>query len=607
LARPAQLFAEALAFHQQGRISEAEHLYRMVLKSDPHHFDALHNLGLILLRSGKPIEAVVLLRKALNKNAKSAKALNTFGLALQALNRSADAVTRFEKAITIKPNYAEAHNNLGLALQSLDRHEDAIACFEKALTIKPDLAGAHNNIGLMLVTLNRPEEAVARYEKALTLQPNLVDARVNLANALQKLGRFEDAIANFRKAVAIRPNNPEAFSDMGNLLQELGRFDEAQSAYEQAIKYAPRTARYYRQLAASKRFAADDKHLATMEALAREIGTLSGEEQEHLHFALGKAYDDLGRYRAAFRHLLLGNTLKRRHVDYDEPATIGLFDRTRVVFTPELMREREGVGEPSTVPIFILGMPRSGTTLIEQILASHPKVFGAGELADIEKSVAGLANSNDGGVGFPEVVATLTGEQIRQFGKCYLDRIRALAPGAEYITDKMPSNFRFAGLIHLAMPNAHIIHARRDPIDTCLSCFSKLFVGTQPFCYDLAELGRYYRAYQRMMAHWQAVLPPNTMLEVQYEELVADLEGQARRLLAYCGLEWDDACLAFHKTQRPIRTASVAQVRQAIYNTSVGRWRPYKVELEPLLEALGIDLVDDPAVNQVTSHQITER
>jgi hypothetical protein len=242
--------------------------------------------------------------------------------------------------------------------------------------------------------------------------------------------------------------------------------------------------------------------------------------------------------------------------------------------------------------VFIVGMPRSGTTLIEQIIASHPNAVGAGELFDLDNIVQSLARTNEG-LCFPEIVRTMSGSELCQIGARYVTGINALAPAAERVADKMPWNFHFAGLIHLAMPNARIIHARRDPVDTCLSCFSIHFDGdNNRYTYDLGELGRFYRAYESLMAHWRAVLPAGVMIEVQYEEVVIDLENQARRIIAHCGLAWDDACLAFHKTRRPVRTSSVAQVRQPIYRSSIGRWRPYKDHLHPLLLELGINADD---------------
>jgi hypothetical protein len=258
---------------------------------------------------------------------------------------------------------------------------------------------------------------------------------------------------------------------------------------------------------------------------------------------------------------------------------LATLERTRALFSAEVMRARAGCGDPSEVPVFIFGMPRSGTTLVEQILASHPRVHGAGELSEFETAVAGLA----GPAGPPPDIGAA---ELRRIGADYLARVVPLAPGAARITDKMPVNFRFAGLIHLALPNARLIHVRRDPVDTCLSCFSILFGGDQPHTYDLAELGRYYRAYDRLMQHWRKVLPPGVMLEVQYEALVQDFETQARRILAHCALEWDEACREFYHTRRPIHTASSVQVRQPIYRSSIGRNRPPKEMLAPLLEAL---------------------
>ena len=334
-----------------------------------------------------------------------------------------------------------------------------------------------------------------------------------------------------------------------------------------------------------KHFAEGDRHVALAEVLARDMASLPDEDQTHLHFALGRIYGDLGQYQQSFRHLVEGNALKRKQLAYDEAAVLARFDVTRSLFSAEVMEERAGLGDPSDAPVFILGMPRSGTTLVEQILASHPEVHGAGELGDFEIAVASLGDAD----GTPPDVG---GEELRAIGARYVERVRALAPAARRITDKMPGNFRFAGLIHLALPNARIIHTSRDPVDTCLSCFSILFGGDQPYSYDLGELGRYYRAYASLMAHWRAVLPKGFMLEVRYEALVADFEPQARRIVAHCGLAWDNSCLDFHTAARPVRTASSAQVRRPIYQSSVGRSRPYAGMLRPLLATLGSDQVD---------------
>jgi hypothetical protein len=335
-------------------------------------------------------------------------------------------------------------------------------------------------------------------------------------------------------------------------------------------------------------FAAGDRHLAKMEELAAKADGLSKTDRMQLDFALGKAYADLKDHKRSFRHFLAGNAGKRAQIEYDEKATLTLFDDIERTFTPELIKAKSGGGDPSTEPIFVLGMPRSGTTLVEQILASHPSVHGAGELATLNDVVLTVHGPDGKTIPYPHFVEALDASALQKIGARYLAQVRELAPARERITDKMPSNFFFVGLIHLALPNARIIHTIRDPIDTCISCFSKLFSAEQNHTYDLAELGRYYRRYDRLMAHWRNALPPGRILDVRYEDVVADLEGEARCILEHCGLPWNERCLAFHKTERPVRTASATQVRKPIYKNSVGRWRVYEEFLTPLVAELGI-------------------
>ena len=262
------------------------------------------------------------------------------------------------------------------------------------------------------------------------------------------------------------------------------------------------------------------------------------------------------------------------------------FDRIEAIFSRELIEKKSGGGDASPMPIFILGMPRSGTTLVEQIIASHPMVHGAGELQTLNDVAQTVRGSDGQPMSYPEFVSALDAPALRQIGARYIAAVRALAPEGARVTDKMPSNYYFAGLIHLALPNATIIHTIRDPVDTCISCFSKLFSAEQNHTYELGELGRYNSRYQRLMAHWRRVLPAGRILDVRYEDVVADLEGQARRIIAHCGLPWDDRCLAFHETDRPVRTASATQVRQPIYRSAVGRWRVYQQQVGPLLAEL---------------------
>ncbi len=303
----------------------------------------------------------------------------------------------------------------------------------------------------------------------------------------------------------------------------------------------------------------------------------------YIHFALGKGLEDVGDYPRAFEHWLEGNALRRREVEYNETAYQRAFQAITERFDQSLLDRFGGVGDPSPVPIFIVGMPRSGTTLVEQILASHPQVQAAGELSHLHRVASTVPDADGRVIAFPQSIARLDGDGFRRMGQAYLASLPTLGDGKTRITDKMPTNFAYVGLLRLILPNARIIHTVRDPVDTCVSCFSRLFPAGVTFSYDLAELGCYYRWYHELMEHWRTVLPAGAMLDVVYEDVIDDLEAQARRLIDYCGLPWDDRCLRFHQTNRPIKTASNVQVRRSLYRSSLARWRRYEAYLEPLL------------------------
>jgi tetratricopeptide (TPR) repeat protein len=604
-----------------GRSDEALAHYQQALAIRPDYIDALSNLGNALHGLGRPAEAIVYYQKALAFKDEHADAHNNFGNSLYALGRVEEARLQFERALAIDPGFAQAYCNLGIVLKAQGQNAAAIANFHQAIARKPRSADAHRNLADLLQALKRDEEAIAHYQTALAIRPDYAQACNNLGNSLQKLSRCQEAEDCYRRAIALKPNYAHAHCNLGDVLltlrrqeeaikhfenaiaidpslaaahhhlgiglQTLGRLDEAARAYERAVELAPQQAQFHINLANARRFHAADPRLAAMETLLGDAGQ-SDDDRIVLHFALAKAFADLEQHERSFQHLLEGNALKRRQISYVEAETLQIFTRVQTVIGGALLTDRHG-GDPAREPVFVIGMARSGTSLIEQILASHSKVHGAGELEDFGHAVSNFAQSKGPCAGILELLPRLSGDDLRQIGADYLARIRPGAGAAQRIVNKMPSNFVFAGLIHLVLPNARIIHARRNPLDTCFSCFSLLFSGDQPYAYDLGELGRYYRGYQRLMTHWRSVLPEAVMIEVNYEDLVSDLETNARRIIAHCGLDWEDACLSFHETQRPVRTASSAQVRQPIYRSSIGRWRPYRQQLLPLLAALELD------------------
>lgn len=572
----------------QGKLDEAVTACRQAIRIWPNDAEAYFNLGILHHDCGNLDDAIVALRQAIRIKSGYAEGHFSLGRVLHIQGKLDEAVVECRRAIEARPDYAEAYCSLGALLFDQGRLDEAVAACRQAIRLRPDYPEAYCNLGLALRTQGKLDEAVAAHREAVRLKPDFVEGYTGLARALHDQNMIEEAVAACRQAIMLQPKCAEAHNNLGLALTTLGRLSEGRAALELAVELAPGNASYRRNLSELTRFAAGDQHFVALEQLARDAGSLSVANRIELHFALGKAFEDVNRHAEAFRQWLDGNALKRAQITYDEAGTLAELNRIREVFTSDLFRTWQNEGNPSAVPVFIIGMMRSGSTLVEQILASHRQVFGGGELTYFAKAMEEIRTGPGASINFPELVSGMTGPDFRDLGNRYLSKIERLAPTATHITDKMPGNFVFAGLIHLAFPNAPIIHTVRDPVDTCLSCFSKLFVAKQNHTYDLAELGRYYRQYQVLMAHWHRVLPDCRILDVRYEDLVSDLEGQARRIVAHCGIDWDPCCLDFHKTERPVRTASAIQVRQPIYRSSVDRWRFHEPFLGPLLQELGL-------------------
>ncbi|HEY1784248.1 MAG TPA: tetratricopeptide repeat protein [Pirellulales bacterium] len=578
----------ALAARQQsaGRLAEAAAAYRQIVLLRPDIAEAHNNLGNVLTAQRQLDEAASHYQRAVALNPALFQAHSNLGNIYRQRGQFAEAVAHYEQAIALQPDLFEPHFALGRIFQRQGQFDRAVASVRRAIALKPDHAQSYHTLGNLFFEQEKLSQAREAFQHAVTLDSGYCQAHNMLGCVLEKQEQFDLALASYRRALAIDPGYADAWFNLGNALKQLGKFDEAVAHYDQALTLKPDFAQAHHSRSDLKTFRAGDADLAALESLAADADRLPPDQMPFVHFALAKALEDVGDYRRAFEHLLKGNALRRREVEYDAATGKNTLRLIAKVFEPGLFERFATAGDPSPAPVFIVGMPRSGSTLVEQILASHPQVQAAGELENLRHVLEAMSNSGDQPVYFPQCIQSFDANGMRRLGQAYLASLPALAEGKTRITDKLPGNFLFVGLIRLILPNARIIHTVRDPVDTCVSCFSKSFALSQAFSYDLAELGAFYRGYHQLMAHWRSVLPAGAMLDVAYEDVVERLEEQARRLIDFCGLPWDDRCLNFHQSSRPIATASNVQVRRPIYRNSLARWRRYEALLGPLLAEL---------------------
>ncbi|QUD87883.1 tetratricopeptide repeat-containing sulfotransferase family protein [Phenylobacterium montanum] len=489
------------------------------------------------------------------------------------------AAAQAREILQVAPEQPDAALILGVALGRLGDLEGAAAVLAPLVEARPEAAIARYELALVLYRLGRPAAASPHLQDALTPM-----ARYLRGAVLMALGEPERAAADFHALAELDPRQPGPRLSLGHALKELGRTGEAAEAYRRALTIAPGLGEAWWSLANLKTFRFSDADLAAMQALAARP-TLSPQDRIAIGFALGKALEDAGDPAAAFACYQRGNAARRAGQPYDAAGNTAFVRRSIDAFTPALFAARAGQGDPATDPIFILGLPRSGSTLVEQILASHSKVEGVGELPDltaIARRVAGVDPN-----AYPACLASLGAADLAALGAEYLERTRPMRKlGRPLFIDKFPSNFLHVGLIRLILPNAKIVDARRHPMACCFSAYKQLFAEGQAYSYDLADLGRYYRDYVELMAHFDAV-QPGRMHRVIYERLVEDPDREIRSLLAYCGLDFEQACLDFHRTVRPVRTASAAQVRRPLFKDAVDHWRAFEPWLGALREALG--------------------
>jgi len=600
------------------RTDEAIAMFTTAAELDPIFADALKNLCHALRKNGMAAEAVEAGSKAITIAPSSADARFELGKALVAARRPQDALQEFREAIRCKPDYMAAFEEIGKTFAQMQKFDEAVAVMQRAIELQPDQAGLHIILGSILGGAERHLDALLQFREAVRIKPDSLEAHVNAAIALAKLKRFEEAlehhiraaaidanaaitheaaaeiamgqldaktaVEHYRDACAADPTLVSSLTGLGLALRSSGKFDEAQAAFRKALQLDPSLVSIYDNMVRTGMRLFADSEIEQLTRVLKEAEA-EAEEQVAAEFALGKILDEKERFDEAFQHYAIGNLMQRKRREargnyYDPGKYREMVDQMIETLTPAYFAERRGWGDPSELPVFIVGMPRSGTTLAHQIVASHPQVHGGGERGDMRK-IAGFLGGGD----LREAALSWKKSPVAEAALKQIQEYRKIAPSAARFVDKMPNNVVFCAIIALLFPQARIIFCRRDPRDTCLSCYFQNFPDGLPFATDLTHCGLHNVETYRLMDHWLQALPLR-MMELHYESVVDDLEGQARRLIDFLGLPWDPACLEFQKAKTAVLTCSVWQVRQPIYNSSVGRWRKYESHLGPLLKAL---------------------
>jgi tetratricopeptide (TPR) repeat protein len=576
-----QVMEAANAHHKAGRLVEAEELYRRILVNNPRHPGALINMALIARDKGLADIALSLAGRALESAPRVAQIHFLTGEILSGQGKATASAQSYQQALLLNPEHAPAHHGLGILLHAQERHDQACKHIEEAIRLRPNWGAALNNLGTVYRALRRNKEAIPCYMRALECGATQGEVYRNLGDALNGEFRYQEALAAYEQALRLLPGDPEILGGMALVLEKNGKIEEAYELIRPVIEqggYGFNLVVSYVKL--SSVLGHQERCSEILERLiARRVGT--SQEQMSFHLHLAHLYDSLGRYDEAFRAFRAFNDQKRgnfNRADYQKAQDLLVSS-----LNPDDYRKCHSSGSAEETPLFIIGMPRSGTSLVEQILASHSEVHGAGELQHMIEIGVTIA-SQAGFFVYGPAMPALNKRDIAGWADRYMEKMIRLAPGARRITDKMPYNFFYAGLIHLLFPKARIIHCVRNPIDTCLSSYFRDFRGNHPYTYDLEDLAVYYKGYERIMAHWRDALQI-PMLEVHYEEMVTDQEGTSRKIIEYCGLDWEPSCLDFHRSGRDVKTASYQQVRRPIYTTSVERWRRYEKHIDILLKA----------------------
>ena len=582
---PSFLYEYGQSLGAVGRGSEAISTLRKAVRLDPGHAGAWRALGDQYAVAGDDEASREAYDKHFSVSVRHPELIQAIDLLREGKLAKAERCARdFLKKNPADVSAIRILADIGIKLGQFD---DARLLLERCLQLAPDFHLARHNYAVVLVRQQKLEPAQVEVEKLLAKEPDNPNFLILKGTILVRMGEHADALKIYEHVLKDYPNQARAQMNYGHTLKTVGRIDDSIQAYRQCIKLSPSIGESYWSLANLKTFRFTDDDIELMRS---QVTTENGDpnDQAHIAFALGKALEDRKQFDESFHFYQRGNAIRK--VNHRHNVRINVFNTARQIKTlnEEFFKEREGQGCPAPDPIFVVGLPRSGSTLLEQILASHSQVEGTAELTDIitiSRRLGKKSRENPAGY-YPEVLNDLTPQRIRELGEGYLESTRIQRSNTPFFIDKMPNNFQHIGLIHLILPNAKIIDARRHPMGCCFSCFKQLFARGQTFTYDLDYLGRYYRDYVMLMDHWDRVLP-GRVLRVQYEDMVSDTETQIRRLLDYCGLEFEEQCLRFYETKRAIRTPSAEQVRQPIYKTGMDQWRNFEAHLDPLKEALG--------------------
>ncbi len=598
--------------HKSGDLATAEKIYRRILAVQPANHEALYLLGTLAQQTGRIDVAATCLTRAIERNPQNPFYRLALGDARLAEDRLTDAAACYHKALALDGRNAEARLGLGNVRHAQHNYSAAIEQYRQAIAVMPVLAEAHNNLGVVLTAVDRPAEAAACFAQALELRPGFADAHLNLGRAHKAEGRLEDAIASYRKALELDPTLSEAHSNLGNAHRQMGNFTAALDCYRRAVKIDPTLVQAHYNLGIinleqgrleeslgdlKRAVALAPDHVEAITNIGEVLETLGQKEEASIwyrkvidvrvdrslpimdqrarHFALGRIHDRLREFDTAFAHFKSANDIwlehqRRTDSAYSPAAWEEIIGSIIDAFPIVGMDGGYIEGDVSRLPIFVLGMPRSGTTLVEQILASHSEVYGAGELPDIPQIAERISGSRN----WADAIGSLDTDRAETIASEYLDRLRQIAPETRRVVNKLPMNFLYLGLIRTLFPAAPIIHCRRDPLDVCLSNYFGHFAEPKAFTNDLTDLGHFFKLYQRLMAYWDKIYP-GTIFHIDYGSLIDDQEGLSRELISYCGLEWQAQCLSFHETERHVATASRLQVRRPLYKSSVQRWRNY--------------------------------